>query len=143
MRFSNVRFLCRSPHPYFSRKPTVEADSEGKPKLFWDGFQWVTRTPASVTDPKPAAKGENSQSNVTGKDLRRVVITNIPLEFGLLEEDVEAFLKQKVEELDEANKDIFEIKSLKLYPNQNSVTVECKEQAMSEKLQELDGKPDS
>lgn len=52
----------------------------GKPKYFWDGFQWVART-NSVPNIDPNILNQT-------RKMRRVQISNLPLYMGLTEKDI-------------------------------------------------------
>lgn len=52
----------------------------GKPRYFWDGFQWVART-NSVANIDPNILNQT-------RKMRRVQISNLPLYMGLNEKDI-------------------------------------------------------
>jgi len=89
-------------HPYFQRKKDQENEGgEGGPKLFWDGYQWVTRSNQPVFDVAKSAVSQATKA-VTGEDVAKteeriaasktIVVENIALDLGLTAKDIQKFL---------------------------------------------------
>uniref|UniRef100_A0A6S9X0L7 RRM domain-containing protein n=2 Tax=Chrysotila carterae TaxID=13221 RepID=A0A6S9X0L7_CHRCT len=72
-----------SPSPPRRKKQAQEDD--GKPKRFWDGFQWVD------TDVKTLVTQQGSVGQATRKD-RRLYVGNLPLGAGLTEKQLSEFI---------------------------------------------------
>lgn len=94
----------KSSHPYFSRLSKIRRDRLHKQKQerFWDGFQWVSKESIALASKDPTAylknkdpmdeEAKNEIKIVTGKDLRRVVATNLPLDYGMNQEDLANYI---------------------------------------------------
>jgi RNA recognition motif-containing protein len=85
------RSRTRSPHPWLrqlagSLPPRKGQESE----LFWDGFQWVTRS--------NMATANIDQVLEANRRARRVGLSNLPFEFNISEDDIRAFLNRKMSE---------------------------------------------
>eukprot|EP01016_Furgasonia_blochmanni_P055069 TRINITY_DN914_c0_g1_i18.p1 TRINITY_DN914_c0_g1~~TRINITY_DN914_c0_g1_i18.p1 ORF type:complete len:544 (+),score=119.34 TRINITY_DN914_c0_g1_i18:68-1633(+) len=94
------RSRTRSPPPFLRRgrspngvnrvpppNPVVsDIMEQNKPKLFWDGFQWVPKT-NSAPHVDPAILNQT-------RKMRRIQITNLPLYLGLVEKDVMEIVKK-------------------------------------------------
>ena len=99
-----------SSHPYFSRLSKIRRErlNQERKEKFWDGFQWVSKESLELGSKDPTLhmkenkeEGNNGENKidekiVTGKDLRRVVATNLPLQFGIDQEDLSRYLIQKI-----------------------------------------------
>lgn len=79
--------------------------------------------------------GDKEEKIVTGKDLRRVVATNLPLEYGLDQVDLCNYLIEKCKE----KGDEITFRSIFLNTEQNSGIIECMEKEMTDMLIKLDG----
>ena len=89
----------RSPPPYRRRSPSLSRSpprrksapaapvNDGKPKRFWDGFQWVDADQTTVT----AQVGPLGQA--TRKD-RRLYVGNLPVGSGLQEKQLSEFISR-------------------------------------------------
>lgn len=82
----------------------------GDQKLFWDGFQWVSKT-------TPIVKTFEQSTNT-----KKVQITGLPLELGLKAEDIKKELNSKLQEKYKTHDDI--IQKVDLIIAQNAVAVE-------------------
>ena len=96
-----------------------------KSKLFWDGFQWVTRTTPLIT---------SFEQTITTK---KVQVSNLPLELGLTAHDVINFLNAAIQERINDKKEI--IQNVKLIPAQNSADVELFSKDDIDKIKSIDG----
>lgn len=72
------------------KKPAAAATAaaaadDGKPKRFWDGFQWVD------TDTRTVANQQGTVGQATRKD-RRLYVGNLPLGAGLTEKQLSEFI---------------------------------------------------
>lgn len=79
--------------------------------------------------------GSKEEKIVTGKDLRRVVATNLPLDFGLNQEDLGIYIIMKCRE----KGDEVTFRSIFLNTEQNSGVVECMDKEMTDMVIKLDG----
>ena len=134
-------------HPYFSRNSKIRRDKLNKEKQerFWDGFQWVSKESLELASKDPTINlrnkdphtvlGEHDEKHVTGKDLRRVVATNLPLDFGIDHEDLGNYIIIKCKE----NGDDVLFKSIFLNTEHNSGILECTEKFMTDLVVKLDG----
>lgn len=76
--------VSRSPPPRKKKPPPPPPQDDGKPKRFWDGFQWVD---TSV----PAVTAGNVVGQATRKD-RRLYVGNLPMGAGLTEKQLSEFI---------------------------------------------------
>ena len=85
------RSRTRSPHPWLRQLAgeTQHKNQEvDETQFFWDGFQWVSRS---------HTVGSNINEVIeANRRVRRVGISNLPLEFGISEKDIEEMLNQKM-----------------------------------------------
>ena len=135
----------KSSHPYFSNvaRNKREMLANKRKERFWDGFQWVSKESLDLAlkDPSLAmnrfnTKAENKEEKIaTGKDLKRVVAINLPLEYGLDQADLCNYLIEKWR----LKGDKIVIKSIFLNTEQNSGVIECTEKEMTDMLTKLDG----
>ena len=119
-------------------------DDASNPKLFWDGFQWVTRSQQVFDVAHNAA--QKATLAVTGEDQKQneeriaasktVIIENIALDLGLTAKEVQKFLLDKLEELGEKEVVIVDID---INNGPTSVAVELLDRAMVDKVKKLDG----
>eukprot|EP01022_Parablepharisma_sp_SALTPOND_P004510 TRINITY_DN120419_c0_g1_i1.p2 TRINITY_DN120419_c0_g1~~TRINITY_DN120419_c0_g1_i1.p2 ORF type:complete len:561 (-),score=27.37 TRINITY_DN120419_c0_g1_i1:4163-5845(-) len=100
----------RSPHPYLQNYEKEPDKRYGEQKLFWDGFQWVSKT-------TPIIKNLEHTTNT-----KKVQISGLPLELGLKAEDIKRELNTKLKERYRTDKDI--IQKVDLILAQNAVAVE-------------------
>lgn len=134
-------------HPYFSRisKLRRERLNKEKKERFWDGFQWVSKESLELASKDPTKDlkhkdpsqtiAEQDQKIVTGKDLRRIVATNLPLDYGIDHEDLGYYIITKCKE----NGDDVLFKSIFLNTEHNSGILECSEKEMTDLVAKLDG----
>lgn len=97
-----------------------------KNKLFWDGFQWVTRNNPIVT----------SFEQTT--NTRKVQISNLPLDLGLTAPEIKNFFNSKIMDKYSLSKD--PIENVILIPTQNSAAVELTSKDHISKIKAFDGK---
>jgi len=64
-------------------RPKIE--EANKSKMFWDGFQWVSKANAAAAAADPAMQNQT-------KKMRRLVISNLPLHLGLGEREIGEFV---------------------------------------------------
>ena len=102
--------LHRSPHPYLAKYEEMPDKRYGEQKLFWDGFQWVSKT-------NPIVKNFEQSTNT-----KKVQISGLPLELGLRADDLKKELNAKLKEKYHNDKDI--ILKVDLIVTQNAVAVE-------------------
>ena len=85
------RSRTRSPHPWLKQLAGSIPTRKGQEsELFWDGFQWVTRS--------NMASANIDQVLEANRRARRVGLSNLPFEFNISEEDIRAFLNAKMDE---------------------------------------------
>ena len=85
------RSRTRSPHPWLKQLAGSMPPRKGQEsELFWDGFQWVTRS--------NMASANIDQVLEANRRARRVGLSNIPVEFNISEEDIRVFLNKKMVE---------------------------------------------
>lgn len=138
----------KNDHPYFSKMAKMRRKrfQKEKQERFWDGFQWVSKESLELATKDPTknmkslddasgANGKIDEKIVTGKDLRRVVATNLPLDYGINQEDLANFIIMKCKEKGD---DIL-FRSIFLNTEQNSGIIECMEKDMTDLLIKLDG----
>lgn len=83
------RSRTRSPHPWLKQLAGSMPPRKGQEsELFWDGFQWVTRS--------NMASANIDQVLEANRRARRVGLSNIPFEFNVSEEDIRTFLNKKM-----------------------------------------------
>ena len=134
-------------HPYFSRQSKVRRNrlNQEKKERFWDGFQWVSKESIELASKDPTADLKGKDHNevkelheekiVTGKDLKRIVATNLPLDYGVDHEDLGNFIKAQC--LEKGDSVLF--KSIFLNTEVNSGILECTEKEMTDLVVKLDG----
>jgi hypothetical protein len=139
--------VSRPSHPYFSKLSKIRRErlKKQKQERFWDGFQWVSKESIALASQDPSVHLKNADplksdikkeaKIVTGKDLRRVVATNLPLDYGLNQEDLANYLIIKCKE--NGNDILF--RSIFLNYEQNSGIIECMEKEQTDILIKLDG----
>ena len=93
-------------------------------KLFWDGFQWVTRITPLIT---------SFEQTVSTK---KAVVSNIPLELGLSAQDIK---RQFNKLLNDVYKFPEIIKNVELIPAQNAAAIEVAVKEDLPKVKSLDG----
>jgi RNA recognition motif-containing protein len=138
----------KSNHPYFSKLSKIRREKLAKQRenKFWDGFQWVSKESIILAnkDPTKHLKKDLESGNVdlkkdeklvTGKDLRRVVATNLPLEYGLDQEDLANYLMVKCKE----KGDEIQFRSIFLNYEHNSGIIEVMEKEQTDLLIKIDG----
>lgn len=84
---------------------------------------------------KQAELEANAKKIVTGKDLKRTIVSNVPFEYGLIESDLHDWIIIKASEMEE----LVEIKEIAINPAANSAIVEVADKKMSEFIEKLDG----
>lgn len=83
------RSRTRSPHPWLKQLAGSLPPRKGQEsELFWDGFQWVTRS--------NMASANIDQVLEANRRARRVGLSNLPFEFNISEEDIRGFLNKKM-----------------------------------------------
>jgi hypothetical protein len=82
----------------------------GEQKMFWDGFQWVSRT-------MPLVRNFEQVTNT-----KKMQISNIPLEIGLRAEDIKRDFNKRLKDKYKCDKDM--IQTLTLINAQNAVGIE-------------------
>ena len=83
------RSRTRSPHPWLKQLAGSMPPRKGQEsELFWDGFQWVTRS--------NMASANIDQVLEANRRARRVGLSNLPFEFNISEEDIRGFLNKKM-----------------------------------------------
>lgn len=83
------RSRTRSPHPWLRQLAGSLPSRKGQEsELFWDGFQWVTRS--------NMASANIDQVLEANRRARRVGLSNLPFEFNISEDDIKAFLNKKM-----------------------------------------------
>lgn len=136
----------KSSHPYFSRLSKIRRErlKKERQERFWDGFQWVSKESIALASQDPTRHLKNAdpangigkeEKIVTGKDLRRVVATNLPLDYGINQEDLANYIIIKCKE----NGDDILFRSIFLNYEQNSGIIECMEKEQTNILVKLDG----
>ena len=109
----------RSPNPflkdygkdsYTTGIGTIPEKRYGEQKMFWDGFQWVSRT-------TPLVKSFEQVTNT-----KKVQISGLPLELGLRAEEIKRDFNKKLKERYKTDKDL--IQSVTLIVAQNAAAVE-------------------
>jgi hypothetical protein len=139
----------KSSHPYFSKLSKIRRERLAKEReeRFWDGFQWVSKESLKLANSDPTAHLKKDfeigsamdikkdEKIVTGKDLRRVVATNLPLDYGLNQDDLANYL---ITECKKHGDDIL-FRSIFLNYEQNSGIIECMEKEQTDILIKLDG----
>jgi RNA recognition motif. (a.k.a. RRM, RBD, or RNP domain) len=90
------RSRTRSPHPWLKQLAGSLPPRKGQEsELFWDGFQWVTRS--------NMASANIDQVLEANRRARRVGLSNLPFEFNISEEDIKNFLNKKMIEYELAD----------------------------------------
>ena len=127
---ANNLIADKSSHPYFSTVAKIRRERLAKERQerFWDGFQWVSKESLDLASKDPTLgmkslnplSGDKEEKIVTGKDLRRVVATNLPLEYGLDQVDLCNYLIEKCRE----KGDEITFRSIFLNTEQNSGIIE-------------------
>ena len=135
----------KSAHPYFSTVAKIRRErlANERKERFWDGFQWVSKESLDLASKDPTLgmkssnplAGDKNEKIVTGKDLRRVVATNLPLEYGLDQVDLCNYLIEKWK----IKGDDITFRSIFLNTEQNSGVIEWMEKEMTDMLIKLDG----
>ena len=83
------RSRTRSPHPWLRQLAGSMPLRKGQEsELFWDGFQWVTRS--------NMASANIDQVLEANRRARRVGLSNLPYEFNISEDDIKNFLNKKM-----------------------------------------------
>jgi len=132
------RSRTRSPHPWLRRlagaaPPNKHYERERERELFWDGFQWVTRS--------NMFSANIDQVLEANRRARRLMVWNVPFEFNISEEDLKKFLNKKMLEYqlnDSGNKNPV----LKVWVDEEDPSkclVEVSTQDEASKAQRLDG----
>jgi len=93
-------------------------------KLFWDGFQWVTRITPLIT---------SFEQTVSTK---KAVVSNIPLELGLSAQDIKRQFNQLLNNLYKIPEII---KNVELIPAQSASAIEVAVKDDLPKVKSLDG----
>lgn len=91
--------------------------------MFWDGFQWVSKTNPKI---------KNLEHTT---DVKKVQISGFPLELGLKAEDIKMELNRQLREKYNPEKDI--IKSVDLIPAQSAIAVELGTRDDISKIKEI------
>jgi len=83
--------------------------------MFWDGFQWVSRT-------KPLVQNFEQVTNT-----KKIQISNIPLELGLRAEDIKRDFNKKIKEKYKIDKDLIQTATLIVAQNAAALELSSKD----------------
>ena len=102
--------------------------------MFWDGFQWVTKTSATGVTADPSLLTQT-------KKMRRLLISNLPLQLGLGEKEIGEFVTKFIIENylnDDGN--FQPVKEVIVDTVKNSATIELSSVEEAGRLAKVEGK---